>query len=58
MKWILFLLVVNIGDPTDIPGEIHLKFKSEEECEKIATTMAYKVKFDWFKVTAVCKQES
>lgn len=58
MKWILLLSVVNIHDPTDIPGKMELIFPSEQTCVHTATTLSYTVKFDWFKVTAECKKES
>ena len=56
--WKLILLVVNIYDPTDIPGKIHLPFPTEQACVHAASSMIYTVKFDWFKVTAECKKES
>ena len=58
MKWILILLAVNIGDPNDIPGTIQIPFSTEVECEKAAAAMTFKLKFDWYKVTALCKKES
>lgn len=54
--WTLFLLAVNVFDPTDIPGEIKLKVKSEQECIQLAKSVEYQLKFTGFKVTAECKQ--
>lgn len=58
MKWLLVLLAVNIGDSTDIPGTIQIPFATEIECEKAAAAMTFKLKFDWYKVSALCKKES
>jgi hypothetical protein len=54
--WTLVLLAVNLFDPTDIPGEIKLNLKTEQECIQTAKTLEYKLKFSGFKVVAECKQ--
>lgn len=56
--WKMIMLVVNIYDPTDIPGRMQLSFPTEQACMHAATSLSYTVKFDWFKVTAECKKES
>jgi hypothetical protein len=56
--WILFLLAVNINDPNDIPGTIQIPFATEMECEKSAAAMTFNLKFDWYKVSALCKKRS
>ena len=56
MKWILFLIVVNVYDPTDIPGRIQLQFKDQATCEQVLQTMTYWVKFSWFKVEGKCEK--
>ena len=56
--WTLIMLVVNIHDPTDVPGRMKLFFPTEQECVQVAASLTYTVKFDWFKVTAECKKES
>lgn len=56
--WTLIMLVVNIHDPTDVPGRMKLFFPSEQACVHAAASLSYTVKFDWFKVTAECKKES
>jgi hypothetical protein len=53
--WILTLLAVNIFDPSDVPGKIQLTFPTEQQCESVASTMTYKLKFDGFKVISQCK---
>jgi hypothetical protein len=56
MKWILFLIVVNVYDPTDIPGRIQLQFKDQASCKQVLQTMTYWVKFAWFKVEGKCEK--
>lgn len=56
--WELIMLVVNIHDPTDVPGRMQLMFSTEQECVHASASLTYTVKFDWFKVTAECKKES
>jgi hypothetical protein len=56
MKWILFLIVVNIYDPTDIPGRIQLEFRDQTSCEQALRTIDYWVKFPWFKVEGRCQK--
>jgi hypothetical protein len=56
--WKLIMLVVNIHDPSDIPGTMKLVFPTEQACVHAASSLSYSVKFDWFKVTAECKKES
>jgi hypothetical protein len=56
--WKLIMLVVNIHDPSDIPGTMKLVFPTEQACVHAAASLSYSVKFDWFKVTAECKKES
>ena len=38
--------------------QCHLIGRNEEELKKLAASLSYTVKFDWFKVTAECKKES
>lgn len=54
--WTLIMLVVNILDPTDVPGRMKLIFPSEQTCVQAAASLTYTVKFDWFKVTANCSK--
>ena len=54
--WILLLIVVNIYDPTDIPGRIQLQFKDEHSCSVALQNMNYWVKFPWFKVEGKCEK--
>jgi len=54
--WTLIMLVVNIHDPTDVPGRMKLVFSTEQECVHVASSLTYTVKFDWFKVTADCSK--
>jgi hypothetical protein len=56
--WTLIMLVVNIHDPTDVPGRMKLFFPTEQECVHASASLTYTVKFDWFKVTSECKKES
>lgn len=55
--WILLLIVVNIYDPTDVPGRIQLPFKDQASCELALQQMTYWVKFPWFKVEGTCKRQ-
>ena len=52
--WILFLIVVNIYDPSDIPGKIQLHFKDQQTCEQVLQSMTSYVKFPWFRVEGRC----
>lgn len=56
--WMLFLIVVNIYDPTDIPGRIQLQFKDQASCEHALQTMTHWVKFPWFKVEGKCEKNT
>jgi len=56
--WILFLIVVNIYDPTDIPGRIQLQFRDQASCELALQTMTSYVKFPWFKVEGRCEKNT
>ena len=56
--WILFLIVVNTYDPSDIPGKIQLQFKDQQSCEYTLQTMTSWIKFPWFKVEGTCKKQS
>jgi len=56
--WTLFLIVVNIYDPTDIPGRIQLQFKDETSCSVALQNMNYWVKFPWFKVEGKCEKNT
>ena len=56
MTWILFLIVVNIYDATDIPGRIQLEFRDQASCEQALKNMKYWVKFPWFKVEGRCEK--
>ena len=58
MKWILFLIVVNVYDPTDIPGRIQLQFKDQDACELALQSMTSYVKFPWFKVEGRCEKNT
>ena len=53
--WILFLIVVNMYDPNDIPGRIQLQFKDQASCELALQSMTSWVKFPWFKVGGRCE---
>ena len=53
--WTLFLIVVNIYDPTDIPGRIQLQFREQAVCEQVLATMTSYVKFPWFRVEGRCE---
>ena len=54
MMWILFLIVVNIYDSTDIPGRIQLQYRDQATCEQALQNMTYWVKFPWFRVEGQC----
>jgi len=54
--WTLFLIVVNIYDPNDIPGRIQLQFRDEQSCSLALQNMNYWVKFPWFKVEGKCEK--
>ncbi len=56
--WILFLIVVNIYDSTDIPGRIQLQFKDQLSCEQALQTMTSYVKFPWFRVEGKCEKST
>jgi hypothetical protein len=56
--WVLILLAVNMNDTSDVPGKIFIPFHTEIECEKAAAAMSYNLKYDWFKVSALCKKQS
>jgi len=56
--WIMFLIVVNIYDPTDVPGRIQLQFKDQVTCEIALQSMTSYVKFNWFKVEGKCQKQS
>ena len=56
MTWILFLIVVNIYDATDIPGRIQLEYRDQASCEQALKNMNYWVKFPWFKVEGKCEK--
>jgi hypothetical protein len=53
--WILFLIVVNMYDATDVPGRIQLEFKDQASCEQTLRNMNYWVKFPWFRVEGKCE---
>lgn len=52
--WILFMIVVHVNDPRDIPGKIVLEFKSEKQCQEVLSSISYWTKFSWFKVEGNC----
>lgn len=54
--WILLLIVVNMYDPSDVPGRIALQFKDQASCELALQQMNYWVKFPWFKVEGKCEK--
>ena len=56
--WILFLIVVNSYDSTDIPGRIQLQFKDQASCELALQSMSSWVKFPWFKVEGRCEKNT
>jgi len=56
--WILFLIVVNIYDPSDVPGRIQLQFKDQASCELALQNTNYWVKFPWFKVEGKCEKNT
>ena len=56
--WILYLMVVNMFDPNDIPGRIQLQFSSHQSCEVALQNMNYWVKFPWFKVEGKCEKNT
>lgn len=56
--WTLFLIVVNIYDPTDIPGRIQLQFQEKVTCELALQSMTSYVKFSWFRVEGRCEKNT
>ena len=56
--WILFLIVVNMYDATDIPGRIQLEFRDQAACEQALRSMTSWVKFPWFKVEGKCEKNT
>lgn len=55
--WILFLVVVNMYDPQDIPGRIQLQFQTQVSCEQTLQSMTAWVKFPWFRVEGRCEKD-
>ena len=54
--WILFLIVVNMYDASDVPGRIQLQFRDQASCELALQSMTSWVKFPWFKVEGRCEK--
>ena len=45
---------MHVNDPKDIPATMTLRTQSQEECERIAETLEYTLKFKQFKLEAKC----
>ena len=43
-----------MNNPKDIPATLELRTQSQEECERIAKTLEYDLKFKQFKLEAKC----
>lgn len=54
MEWILLITAMHVNDPKDIPATMTLRTQSQEECERIAETLEYTLKFKQFKLEAKC----
>jgi hypothetical protein len=56
--WILLVMAVHINNPTDVPGWIKVPMATEAECERARAGVTAWLKFESFKVTTQCQQES
>lgn len=46
-----------MNNPKNIPAKLELRTQSQEECERIAETLEYELKFKQFKLEATCSKK-
>jgi hypothetical protein len=56
--WFLYIIVVHVSIPSDIPGKILLEFKTEKQCIEALNSISYWTKFNWFKVEGKCYEST
>ena len=55
--WILLIIAVHVNDPTDVPAKLNMTTETKEECEKLAQSLDYWIKFKQFKLETTCLQK-
>jgi len=56
--WLMILIAVHINNPADQPARIVLEFDSQQQCERVLSTLTYQVKYSSYKVEGVCQKRS
>jgi len=51
-------MAVHINNPADQPARIVLEFDSQQQCERVLSTLTYQVKYSSYKVEGVCQKRS
>jgi len=56
--WILVVMSVHINNPADVPGWVRIPMEGQAQCERARAGVTAWLKFENFKVTTQCQQES
>jgi hypothetical protein len=56
--WILLVMSVHINNPSDVPGWVRIPMESQAQCERAQAGVTAWLKFELFKITTQCLQES
>ena len=55
--WTLLIIAVHVNDPNDTPARLAMQFPSEQQCQAVADSLKYDIKFKQFKLEATCSQK-
>ena len=56
--WLMILIAVHTNNPANQPARITLEFDSQQQCERVLSTLTYQVKYSSYKVEGVCQKRS
>ena len=57
MSWVLILIAVKIGDPTNVPATIVLDMPSAHVCEQVLDSMRYNIKYSSYRIEGRCQKQ-
>ena len=52
--WILLITAMHSSNPDDTPAKIYLEFDNQQQCEKVADSMTYEIKYKRYKLEPKC----
>ena len=56
--WLMILIAVHTNNSANQPARITLEFDSQQQCERVLSTLTYQVKYSSYKVEGVCQKKS